>query len=71
MIEQSTRLNFVNPSKTQVIQLTKQYQQWQDYQSGKKILRFLRKKRKYGIREYHNKWYWIKRFKKKNYWRKK
>ena len=72
MIIETTRTNFVNAPKTQALELTKQFNQYQDYVTGKKILRFLRKKKKYAIREYHPPWWWIKHFKnKKKYWRKK
>jgi len=59
----------VKITKTLIKKFQREVEQYQEYVEGKRILRWLRKKRKYALREYKPRWWYVQRFK-KNYYNK-
>lgn len=57
------------PTKTEIKKFQKQVEQYQEYVDGKRILRYMRKKRKFAIRIWIPRWLRIKTFK-ENYLKK-
>lgn len=56
-------------TKTLIKKFQTEVEQYQEYVENKRILRWLRKKRKYALRIYRPRWWYVKRFK-DNYYKK-
>ncbi len=56
-------------TKTLIKKFQKEVEQYQEYVENKRILRWLRKKRKYALRIYRPRWWYVQRFK-DNYFKK-